>query len=564
MKKITIILLTLTFLSLASYSQSPPARTWYFNNYGKKTTVKERWFEDSDGLKHGKYIGYYSNAERQISGSYNHGKKNGKWIEEQCYDVLFSEICHTTIITYKNNVKHGPYKSMIKNTDMLNAVLTGGQVDEYDGSFNTIGQYTNGKRTGYWKESFNDEEKVYQEGNYSTEGKPVGKWTNTALDRESFTTKKGYTSFFSNAGDFVSCTNPEGIDVLEEEAFKNGDYAEFISKYPNSIYVEEARVNLKREKEQERQKNELAELEKRSFEGDIEAINTLYPDDPIFEDIYYIANNRSNEIFENTKLKSTSLSARWMDSEEFTKLKVVKGILNNSKNSFVKTSYQYYAKEYGKDLYSFSLSVQNDLCTIEFGKKPGETGGRPIYIDKNGYSYSSISDAYFVYKDNDEIISMYSNKIFTGFWDKTSEEQFGINLCYLKFGLRDIRLSDFQNAMLTLSAIEGEQKTELYNILIDNILTKKSQIVETKKNDESSMRSVYLSILYWEINEPDKAISVLKNENLRYKKWSPFAEQWVDCSAGDYIKFLIKKYLNEEKSIELVNQKDYLKLIKKE
>ena len=86
---LTLIVSSLTFL----FAQTPPARTYYNNR-----VVKERWFENANGQKHGKYIIYDENGEMAVYGNYVNGKKNG----------IFKS-SNGDFITLKMDVLHGLY-----------------------------------------------------------------------------------------------------------------------------------------------------------------------------------------------------------------------------------------------------------------------------------------------------------------------------------------------------------------------------------------------------------------------------------------------------------------------
>jgi hypothetical protein len=229
-----ILSLTLFFFWIQVFGQTPPARTWYYNDYGVKTEVKERWDEDADGFKHGKYISYSSyfggtTFYVEEVGNFNHGKMEGIW------------------------------KNFYPN-----------------GSIYSIGSYKNNGKVGYWKEVFDSEEKVFQEGTY-VNGKRNGIWINTD-DKE---TKKGYKATYKN-GEVISVIDDKGVNLLEaqkqkeakEEFNKNLEsnfykcstvegFENFRKIYPNSRFDNDAIAQINRFNAQEQEKIFLVPLIKK-------------------------------------------------------------------------------------------------------------------------------------------------------------------------------------------------------------------------------------------------------------------------------------------------------------
>jgi hypothetical protein len=246
MKKTTLLISILLFLTFNLLAQTPPERTWFYNQQGQKTTVKERWFEDDNGFKHGKYIHYdydWSN-EYFVSeiGNYNHGKKEGEW-------KTFSSSSNTTITN--------------------------------------IGSYKNNLQAGYWKENYDITNKIYQEGEYIN-GLRNGKWINTNPKKSMglvipLTTTGYYTIY--DMGEIKSIYNEKGENILlkeqlekeqqekqqleyqqqsklmqqQEDDFNNamnkyednttyyGDttaLSNFIKKYPNTDYADRAKQEI--------------------------------------------------------------------------------------------------------------------------------------------------------------------------------------------------------------------------------------------------------------------------------------------------------------------------------
>jgi hypothetical protein len=247
--KTRLLLTCLILFSNLLFAQTPPARTWYYNRYGEKTTVKERWTEDNTGLKNGVYIKYYEDGEREILGNYIHDKQNGLWEITLYTTFLFQQVKSISYINFLNGVQHGSYKITVGDKVLVQ------------------GNYTNGKKTGYWKDDYDIQTQVYSEGNYIND-KRDGEWKNTfdkirssdeaaesalmnafmGSSTSSYQTKKGYRTIYKD-GIVISCFDNNGVDLAEtkrkEEENKQAeidfnkchsiyDYENFRKKYPNS------------------------------------------------------------------------------------------------------------------------------------------------------------------------------------------------------------------------------------------------------------------------------------------------------------------------------------------
>jgi hypothetical protein len=199
------------------YAQTtPPARTWYYNKQGSKTTVNERWDEDAQGLKHGTYIQYFDNGSRAILGSYSHGKKNGQWEKTRyvrdysnAFGISYNQFYE--ISTYSNDKLNGLYK----NFQIFNSK---------DQILLDQGNYTNDMRTGFWKLGFDEKTGKFQEGNY-VNGTKDGEWKNT----KEYYFAEGYKTIFKN-GEVIAVYDVNGIDLLEKEREKQNQEKEIAEK----------------------------------------------------------------------------------------------------------------------------------------------------------------------------------------------------------------------------------------------------------------------------------------------------------------------------------------------
>jgi hypothetical protein len=184
MKNVFIISVGL-FLSYGLSAQTPPTQTWFYNEYGQKTKPKEKYSEDENGFRHGKFIAYdytYNHLTNSFSnkytvfetGNYNHGKKQGEW---KTYSLF------------------------------------------YEGVVASVGSYQNDSKEGLWKEDFSFEDKLFQEGNYLKNVRN-GKWMNVAIENGTTTTKKGYSVTYSN-GVIKSRFDGSGKDISLLEKVQN-------------------------------------------------------------------------------------------------------------------------------------------------------------------------------------------------------------------------------------------------------------------------------------------------------------------------------------------------------
>ncbi|ABG60206.1 hypothetical protein [Cytophaga hutchinsonii] len=255
MKKIYLSFLLFHYCVLL-FAQTPPAQTWYQNSDGINTSVKERWNEDENGFKHGKYI-RYDIASNQIKdvyfvkevGNYSHGKKQGEWIGYTCCNYREE----SSIISYQGN-------------------------------------FLNDKKTGIWKEFIQQDflhgTNIYQEGTYVNNVRE-GEWKNTmgvmlgdgtVRTYAEASTRKGFKTIYRN-GEAINAYDDKGIDLIENDKQENlnktietefnncysiENYKNFRAKYPNSDFDSEATIRINK-LESEKQKLILAKSEEDEY-----------------------------------------------------------------------------------------------------------------------------------------------------------------------------------------------------------------------------------------------------------------------------------------------------------
>lgn len=163
-----IILLSFNFVN----AQELPCKASYSNK-----RCKERYNEDSNGLKHGKCIVYFEDGSVDEVTYYDHGKKHGTCTEFNGWGKY--------ITTFKYGIEDGLYQKVSTDGKILekgnyaNGLKVGYWI-EYNGT--DKGNYVNGQKHGYWeiyREGWNCEGGITK-GNFNN-GDPVGTWTNLAV-----------------------------------------------------------------------------------------------------------------------------------------------------------------------------------------------------------------------------------------------------------------------------------------------------------------------------------------------------------------------------------------------
>lgn len=191
MKKVFTCILILFGIHFG-YGQDLPCKSEHLKeddngNLINTGVCKERYREDSNGSKHGKYISYFSNGEKEIVTTYNHGKLEGKYVsyfshgekrieanynsgklegdyyEKKCLRLFLELICEVTKAKMKNNQYHGGYLLTRNNTvreegTYLNGIKNGQwfEIGQDDG-IGAKGEYKQGKRIGIWENLKADE-----------------------------------------------------------------------------------------------------------------------------------------------------------------------------------------------------------------------------------------------------------------------------------------------------------------------------------------------------------------------------------------------------------------------
>ncbi|MBS1558419.1 MAG: hypothetical protein JST69_06790 [Bacteroidetes bacterium] len=77
MSTTALVICTILFLSIKSYSQELPCKSYYAKAEGG--SCKEKYLEDDSGKKNGKFIVYEINGDIEVKGQYSHGARQGAW-----------------------------------------------------------------------------------------------------------------------------------------------------------------------------------------------------------------------------------------------------------------------------------------------------------------------------------------------------------------------------------------------------------------------------------------------------------------------------------------------------
>lgn len=518
MKKLLFIIAMLLLYSTAkSQSTTPPARTWYVEK-SQKTSVKERWNEDSQGLKHGVYISYFEDGDREMYGNYVHGKLNGQVIITS--RPAFNDGIETiTYVNYKNGVLDGLYKEETKQGNIL-----------------TKGVCVNGKKEGYWQEY---EHYLYKKGtikgNYIN-GQRNGEWLNTyvdtrtyepakkgdySLDKDNFTIrfKQGYKTIF-NKDIIVAIYDEKGVDIEEIEKQKNiaelnnnikkeflkcvsiEDYQYFIKKYPNDENTPKAKEIINEyEKESAFISPLLEKWGNLSPEEKESNYSTLFGDyfkkypkgnfNKLLADSY---NSNHEEILKNKRHKDDldkcgndvlciyQYTNTDLSSEAKGKIKT---LLNNINSKSEASS-------------NFKSDCSHDLSLFQIALEIKEKYGYNIFcfMNKEGY-YNSFLDLIKNHPNNDGV------KDYFKLHSKSYLVSFDIKIKNNKL----VKMVIEDNSWLSY---QGDDKTLLYTMEFDdegNLETYKYKKTITKKSAYTSSPEVFHTKFTFKFNKQGEIVS---------------------------------------------------------
>ncbi|TGE06098.1 toxin-antitoxin system YwqK family antitoxin [Hymenobacter fodinae] len=177
--------LLLTSSLLHAQTASPPAKTYFVDEAGNRIGVKERWLEDANGQRHGKYLQY---------------NKKGFVIQS---------------LTYAHGVLHGAAIEYVNNN------FSNFRTPDYFANrpdYKLIGTYTNEKKTGIWS-AYLHESKLAYKVYYNASGKLL------KTDRYDTTTGKLVGTEISAAADKITPVQiaPPTPPISDEERKRNSE-----------------------------------------------------------------------------------------------------------------------------------------------------------------------------------------------------------------------------------------------------------------------------------------------------------------------------------------------------
>lgn len=529
--------------SLVTLAQLPPAKKWFYNKKHEKTGVKLRYSEDGNGLKHGKYIEYYSNGERKVLGHFNHGKKHGKWVVENCYEVFVNVVCYNEIITYQNGIINGEYTKFVKNNSMMDALLTGGgSIQDYSGKYSSHGYYKNGQKTGAWEENFQDEERIYSKGTY-VNGKRDGKWINTQQlpNADTYKTIKGSTAYYE-LGTVIKCIDANGVDLVEQRLFQNcnsiTELEELKKKYPNSSFYASAKAKFDEAQRQQDLANQAEELRLKAISGDVSSMREYFGESSSLLSIYKIINSNDISSLNIKEYKFTVYSNRHTNFRKPNKKEYnecLSNLMSKASNSMFQQRYKQWKEQPNSNFLVFSVYTKKSILIVK------------DYDSNTGYNYL-----------NNKLIDTWTTgSLYKGYWDKTPEQRYLLDFVAF-IGRGSIKLETFRDDF-TSATSSKEYKEELLLTLKE--IVSKNDVRGTPKNSPQGLRTIYLALIEWELGNADEMIDILKNTQEEYQYYQG---SWLKGTSREYLKYFIKKYINEEKRLKVREQKELFKLLKKE
>lgn len=514
-------------------------------------------------MKHGKYIKYTYSGDRQILGYYSHGKASGKWEIDVTEDFgLLGTKKAKSISYFKNGLQHGQH-----------TIYMNGKLKEQ-------GNYIEGKKDGAWKEDYDSDCQCFSEGRYKT-GVKVGKWLNTIFyEKDEFNPisawgdvakfKNGYTTYFDEYGKFIKCTSPDGTSITEikdyEQAYTIQEYQDFLSKYPNSKYSLEVKSKLDKLLAEKQKTENRARLVGKVKSGDFESIKEYYGQNSSLANLYRVVNGI--EVNSSFHINSKDVNHASQSKEHKEKAECFKSILAKSKNPIASEAVKTW---YGTDpsllMGQIRCKYSSDkLLEINWGKKNYGDYHTNLYFYPNELAWKNYGSSYFIYSKGEQIDKV-KGKWYDGYWNKNEEQRYALDYINL-MRTSSIDYDGFANKLFSILKFSTDRyKKECLKLYLSKI-ENGYKIQPTKVHDELAMKDIYRSILLWELGETEKSINLIKTTSSVYKEYKKPQYQtqsgtWVDISAGKYLKRYIKKEINEKYSVELTNQKELFKLLKK-
>ena len=372
-------------ISYRSFCQTPPDRTWYRDKDNRKLNVKEKWQENSSGMKNGVYLKFFPDAERAIYGHFTNGEKSGEWIITHHYtpEIKSKIVCH-----YKNGKLHGTWletswdeKEVIEKGSYVNGLKVGEWLEFPSGllvqSGQVKGSYVNGKRDGWW---------IDYRGYYNR------KWTESKDFKQYTLTKsndygKGYKTLFDN-GEIVKVLNEKGENEAEECDYKNCLWATsdrtsfsdekiikllnaFLSDFPDSMYATEVKTMLSDKKsEMEHKESEVQKKDEALIlakQGDKNGIDTYFGEPSELGYLHYLVNHsvkESKNYFSKAwNYSSSNVNHKVYGTKHEIEAEVFMAVLKKSSNPLISEAMNYWDEKGTSkiDKFYFSWSEEQGI-----------------------------------------------------------------------------------------------------------------------------------------------------------------------------------------------------------
>ena len=588
-QKLLILTLFTLFTFIDSFCQTPPDRTWYRDDYNRKLNVKEKWQENNSGLKHGIYIKYFSNAEREILGYYTNGEKSGEWVITNIYitGIKSKIVCH-----FKNDKLNGSWietswdgKEVIEKGEYENGLKVGEWLEFptglFDQSGHVKGSYVNGKREGWWTD--------YR-------GYHHHKWTESK-DFKQYTLSndndygKGYKTLFKN-GEIVKVINEKGENEAEECDYKNclwatGDKTsfsdekiikilnDFMSDFPNSKYATEVKAMLTNKRAEMEQKESDAQKKEEALilakQGDKNGIDTYFGEPSELGYLHYLVNHSvkdsKNYFSKAWNYSSSNVNHKVYGAKHEIEAEVFMAVLKKSSIHLISEAMNYWDEKGTSKIDKFYFSWS-------------EEQGISLKWSAKGYYHSDYHIRLYIL--NDEIVikeygktglklfhntklvhTTTTDNMFEGFTSLSENAKHLVTYSYILKYKNRLQLKEFGYLAGYIDELTIEHQKQCYSLLLEQIESDEIKIDETSKHNVNALKTVILSVLNWQTGNKTKSIELLKNSDSNYQKYNSLYDSWQPCSIGDYVKFFVSQYLNKDNSVELNDEKEYLKIVKK-
>jgi antitoxin component YwqK of YwqJK toxin-antitoxin module len=549
MKNLKITLLAfLLIVSFQCLAQTPPAKTWYYNKLGEKVLVKERWSENENGFKHGKYILYKTDGNPKTTGTYNHGKKHGVWKVYDETPISFESLEYT--YTYVNDELNGAYKLVHGRDGLLEQ-----------------GNLRNGVKDGKWKQQVEniDKQKVFQEGIY-VDGKGQGKWIFTTLDNK----PAGYAMY--EKGELISVFYINGVNILETTTKEAEDKQKAHKEIHDRIDLADKKAEKLRKKLRSAD-GTLADLTEY-----LHVYDGLSGKDPVHVD--HFTESATYKVKEYAFLDPFKNFFEPNNSQSFLHLE-------NIPDLAVYAVYNYLKDKTSIDLASLTRRPSKEIWLYKLG------GNNVDYVSTEGYkalafnpdglpkinliSERTSSDSkktFIVDNGNTSTINLQESlSNAQRFNDLSEKDKFNVMLAYTYqfFNENCLDADNFNSFLYRTQGLTTENKVYIFHLLSYGMYSNKPEKVFCKSKattNGEALRLTYMGYLNWLSGDQAEAIKMFKEAKATGASFKRYRDdEWVESTYEDYlVKYFHKYYMRGEYSeasvIEIPNEKELIKVFK--